>query len=219
MPEKTETSTSISDRTVLDYIRRTGSCTILDLVEFTGVTATAIRQRLNRLMDQQLVVREAETVGRGRPTHRYSLSAAGVRSVGDNYRDLAWVLWSELRAIEDPDIRHGLLSRVVSRLGDIYRSQIQGEDYSERVAALQNMMEARDIPFEIEQPEDTNQLPVLKAWACPYPDLAEHDRSICSMEKMLFSEILGQKIRLGDCRLDGALGCTFETGSPPAASI
>ena len=112
----------LTDRTLVDFMRRSGASTISELVEFTGVTATAVRQRLNRLMEQGLVAREAESVGRGRPTHRYSLTQAGVQSGGDNYGDLISVLWTEIRAVEDPDVRHGLLkadsnnlSRKISR--------------------------------------------------------------------------------------------------------
>ncbi|MGI9427627.1 MAG: helix-turn-helix transcriptional regulator, partial [Bythopirellula sp.] len=84
---------SLSDRSIVDYLRREGACTISELVAFAGVTSTAIRHRLNRLMEQGLVAREAEAIGRGRPTHRYRLTAAGTRQAGDNYEDLAGVLW------------------------------------------------------------------------------------------------------------------------------
>jgi DeoR family transcriptional regulator, suf operon transcriptional repressor len=50
---------------------------------------------------------------------------------------------------------------------------------------------------------------VLTALACPYPDLAKQDRSVCTMEKLMLSEILGENVRLSECRLDGASCCTF----------
>jgi len=53
-------------------------------------------------------------------------------------------------------------------------------------------------------------LPLLQARACPYPDLAEQDRSVCSMERMMFSELAGEDLRLSHCRLDGHTCCTFE---------
>ena len=37
---------------------------------------------------------------------------------------------------------------------------------------------------------------MLTAHACPYPELAEEDRTICSLEKMLFSELLRQDVDL-----------------------
>jgi hypothetical protein len=41
---------------------------------------------------------------------------------------------------------------------------------------------------------------------------------VCSMERILFSELVGQPMRLSSCRLDGHNGCTFEpSGSTLAA--
>lgn len=208
---------NLSDRSIVEYLRRSGSATVSELMEFAGVTATAIRQRVNRLMDQGLVVRRAEARGRGRPTHRYSLSPAGERSGGDNYEDLAGVLWLEIRAVKEPDLRHGLLKRIARRLADVYRSRIVGSDLHEKMESLAGVMQERDVPFEVA--EDDSQLPVLTALACPYPDLAEQDRGICSLEKMLFSEILGENVRLSSCRLDGESCCTFEASSAASSSV
>jgi predicted ArsR family transcriptional regulator len=63
------------------------------------------------------------------------------------------------------------------------------------------------VPFEV---EETGDGPVLKAKACPYPRLAENDRTICTMEAMLFSELLGQLVGLKTCRLDGDCDCQFQ---------
>jgi DeoR family transcriptional regulator, suf operon transcriptional repressor len=209
---------AIGDRELIEFVRRQGSATVQEMVEFAGVTATAVRQRLTRLLEQGLIVREAESAGRGRPTHRYSLSPTGIRTSGTNNEDLVNVLWSELRAIRDPDVRYGLLKRIVSRLADTYRDQITGDTLAERMESLVVLMRGRDVPFEVIRPEE-GQLPVLKALACPYPSLAEQDRSICSMEKMLFAEVLGDGLRLKECRLDGLAHCTFDMNPSAMASV
>lgn len=201
--------TELNDRTIVDYLRRHTAATIVDLVEYTGVTATAVRQRLTRLMEQDLVARAAESAGRGRPTHRYSLTPTGVRSGGNNYGPLVQVLWDEIREIRDPEIRRGLLRRVSDRLADAYRGQMQGETVKERMAEIARLMASQNVPFEYQESE-SDKLPVLTALACPYPDLAEHDRGICAMENMLLSNVLGESMRLSSCRLDGATCCTFE---------
>ncbi len=210
---KTDSDT-MSDRTVVDFLRRQGPSTITELVDFAGVTATAIRQRLTRLMEQGLVAREAEVAGRGRPTHRYSLTREGAKHGGNNCEDLAQVLWTEVRAVEDPDVRHGLLQRIVSRMADVYRDKVSGHDLQERMESVVGLMADRDVPFEVTTSAD-GQLPVLTALACPYPDLAEQDRTVCSMEKMLFTELLGERVRLSGCRLDGENCCTFESSVAP----
>jgi predicted ArsR family transcriptional regulator len=200
-------TTELSDRTIVDYLRRRSVATVGDLVEFTGVTATAVRQRLTRLMEKGLIARESTAAGRGRPMHRYSLTPAGLRSGGTNYDNLAQVLWEEIREVRDPEVRQGLLKRVAERLADVYRDQIHGETLRERMAELVKLMSGQDLPFEIDESEE---LPVLTALACPYPDLAEQDRGVCAMEKMLLSNVLGEGLKLSSCRLDGANCCTFE---------
>ena len=42
-----------------------------ELTELLGVTATAVRQRIERLLEMGLIEREKVVAGRGRPTFRY----------------------------------------------------------------------------------------------------------------------------------------------------
>ena len=52
-------------------------------------------------------------------------------------------------------------------------------------------------------------LPLLTVAECPYPELAEKDRGICAVEKMLFAKLLDEPVRLSQCRLDGHSCCQF----------
>ncbi len=61
------TQTDTGDRAMLDFIRREGAVTISALVDEMGVTATAVRQRLQRLTDSGLIQRQTERISRGRP--------------------------------------------------------------------------------------------------------------------------------------------------------
>lgn len=196
-----------SDSTILDLLRAHESLTVSQLATETGVTATAVRQRLNRLMAQGYVARAATRIGRGRPRHEYALTAKGRRKTGENFADLAMALWQEVRHIADADIRRGLLQRIASRLATVYADRIEGETAEEKMESLARLMGERRIPFEVNR---SSELPVLTAVACPYPELAEQDRSVCAMERMMFSELLGEDLRLTQCRLTGASCCTFE---------
>ena len=112
------TQTETSDKVMLDFMRREGAVTIAALVAEMGVTATAVRQRLQRLMDDGLIERQTEKKGRGRPNHRYSLTEKGERSAGTNFADMAVVLWEEIKSVDDPAIRRGLLKRIADRFVD-----------------------------------------------------------------------------------------------------
>jgi predicted ArsR family transcriptional regulator len=119
---------------------------------------------------------------------------------------MADVLWDEIKSVADPEIRRGLLKRIAGRLAERYRNEVGGETLGERMTALAGVMGEREIPFVVDQ---SGSLPVLSALACPYPELAMRDRSVCTMEKLMLSEILGENVRLSECRLDGATCCTF----------
>ena len=76
-----------TDAAVIELLRVDSTLEIGDLAEALGVTATAIRQRLDRLMRSGLVERKTVARPRGRPAHAYSLTADGRRYGGDNFRD------------------------------------------------------------------------------------------------------------------------------------
>jgi len=199
-----------SDVALLDLLRKNGPLSIAQLKLPMQVTTTAVRQRLVRLLAQGDIERHTERISRGRPVHRYGLTEKGRRRSGANFADLAIALWQEIREIKDPEVRRGLLQRLSKRLATQYASQIQGETVEQRMESLAELFRERQIPFEVNH---ANELPLLRATACPYPDLAEQDRTVCSMERMMFSELLGADVRLSDCRLDGHNCCTFELSS------
>ena len=197
-----------SDVSVLDLLRRLGPQRVSQLASAMGVTVTAVRQRLNRLTARGFVDRQLVREGRGRPHHQYMLTEAGRRQTGSNFADLALALWKEIRSIKDVEVRRGLLVRLSQRLADLYKAEIQGSTTAERMESLARLFGDRDIPFAVE--EGGSELPVLKAFGCPYTEIADEDHSICAMERMLFSQVLGENLRLSECRLDGQACCTFE---------
>lgn len=196
-----------SDVAILDLLRKHDSMTVSQLADHMQVTATAVRQRLNRLMGQGHIDRVTVKAARGRPSHEYQLTDQGRRQSGANFADLAIALWQEIRAIRDVEVRRGLIGRIAKKLADVYSERIAGDTVQEKMQAIVELFGERNIPFAV---DERHQLPVLTALACPYPELAEQDRSICSMEKNLFAEILGEDVRLTQCRLDGENCCTFE---------
>jgi predicted ArsR family transcriptional regulator len=212
------TAPETSDLQFLDLLRKDRALSVSQLIVKTGVTATAVRQRLNRLLRDGLIERQASAGSRGRPSHRYQLTDKGRRSAGANFADLAVALWQEIREIKDREIQRGLLQRLSKRMASSYAEQIHGDSLGERMESLAQLFTSRQIPFEAQKASDTRSLPVLSAHACPYPELAEQDQSICAMERMMFSELLGENVKLTNCRLNGDSCCTFEPATSHVAA-
>jgi predicted ArsR family transcriptional regulator len=166
------------------------------------------------LLDQGYIEKRKDPLaaGRGRPQHCYGLTPAGRRKSGSNFADLAIVLWQELRAVADPAVRRGLLQRISARLASAYRGSVQGRNLRERMDALAALFAQRQMPWVVET--CGGELPVLTVLACPYPELAEQDRTVCAMERMMVSELLEHPVTLDACRLDGQRCCTFAVHPP-----
>lgn len=197
-----------SDTIILDLLRKNDAMTVTELAEAMEVTSTAVRQRLNRLMAQELIQRSSTRQGRGRPLHHYRITDKGRRRAGSNFADLAMAMWQEISQLEDLEIRKMMLRRLAKRLAEMYSGKIRGDNLQEKMQALSELFAERRVPMDV---QSQDSLPVLTATACPYPDLAERDRSICSVEQMLYSELLGADVQLSSCRLDGAECCSFQS--------
>lgn len=199
-----------SDRPLLDLIRRHGPVTVAEMARALGVTPTAIRNRLARLVGSGMVERQAEHGGRGRPRHTYRASAEAHRRLGQNYADLAVVLWDEMmRSVPDARLRRLLFSRITDRLAELYRAQLKGDGWEGRMVQLGAILHDRGIEAEVVRREG-DDLPILKQHSCPYFELAEVDHAICALERKMFEKVLGRSLRLSHCRLDGDRSCDFE---------
>jgi DeoR family transcriptional regulator, suf operon transcriptional repressor len=196
-----------SDSGLLDLLRITGPLGVAELADAMEVTPTAVRQRLVRLLAQEAIQREATRHGRGRPRHRYWLTEKGLRLTGSNFTDLAVTLWQEIKQKDDPELRRETLRRIARALAAGYADQIQGETPTDRMKSLADLLAQRRIPVSV---ESSGQGDVLTQHACPYPKLAEQDPDVCNMERMMFSELLGQDLKLTECRLQGGSECRFQ---------
>lgn len=201
------TQTPTSDAGLLDLLRITGPLSVLELADAMEVTPTAVRQRLVRLLAQNSIQREATRHGRGRPRHRYWLTEKGLSLTGSNFTDLAMTLWLDIRQKGDPELHRETLRRIARALASGYASQIRGETPAERMQSLADILSRRRIPVSV---ENSNHGSILTEHACPYPKLAEQDGDICNMERMMFSELLGQNVELTQCRLQGGNECRFQ---------
>jgi DeoR family transcriptional regulator, suf operon transcriptional repressor len=196
-----------SDGDLLDLLRITGPLGVADLADAMEVTPTAVRQRLTRLESKDMIQREVVRNGRGRPKHRYWLTEKGVRETGSNFNDLAMALWAEIRRNGDEELRRETLRRIARALAAGYRNQIQGATPAERMESLGRLLSERRIPVSV---ENSNEKTVLTTHACPYPNLADRDQDVCSVERMMFSDLIGQNVELTKCRLQGGGECQFQ---------
>ncbi len=195
-----------ADADVLNLLADSGSLAISDIMQHFAVTRNAVQQRLLRLLAEGLIDRELVRGGRGRPRYSYSLSPKARTLSGNNFADLAAVLWQQVLGIEDSLRRQHVIGSIVTALKALYADAIHGTTLKARMESLRELHEKRRVRCEVDTPEGG---PTFTLRDCPYLELAEVDRSICQMETMLFSQLLGDEVVLSQCRLDGHTCCEF----------
>lgn len=203
------------DTQLLRAFGRAQAMGIGELIEALGVTATAIRQRLQRLLDEGLIERQKVIAGRGRPAYEYRLTPAGRRCAGADPSPLAEAMWQEILQLADVGSRRKLLAGVAKRLGQDYAQSIgagTSVSLAEKMRRLGDVLAAQQVATHCgDSGEGTAELPLLDIRACPYPALrdAAADRSMCQLEAEIFSEALGAPVHLSHCVLDGDASCHF----------
>lgn len=208
----------------MGILQKQGPKSVSELAERMEVTETAIRQRLTRLIAQGLISRVEEKLSRGRPVHKYSVTREGRASAGQNFSDLAAVVWDEVRAIEDQEVRSQVVQGIAKRLAAKYHDEMVSEESQngspqttrERANFIAQFFESRGIPVTVdeEQIQSDETFPILKLHGCPYPGLSERDELICEMEQSMFSELAGCEVELHRCdRNKSNACCTFQLES------
>ncbi len=175
-----------------------------------GVTATAIRQRLLRLQAAGLVSRKSVRATRGRPHHEYQLTEQGQKLLGDNYIELATILWEQLSSIEDEQIKRSVMAQLRDTLVKRYGESVEGEGLAVRLQELKDVLSSHGFNVEIVQ---NGEKWALVERNCPYHELASQSHSICDLEHEVFEKILGVPLELTQRCVDGHNCCKFETVS------
>ena len=212
-----------SDSELLGLLREGQTLSIDELKLGLGVTATAVRQRIERLLEAGLIEREKIVSGRGRPVFRYALTLDGHRHAGADASEFAEAMWREIMTLRDSPIRRRLISAIARRLGRMYAIRLQRKESNlaalgsndwleQRMRSLAEALSRNQISAEVSLiGAKSSRLPVLGICSCPYPTLRDtpEDRSLCKMEEEMLSEALGSPVHLTSCRLDGDHSCQF----------
>jgi len=196
------------DREILEFVHRTGRSDIQSLCDRLKITRTAVRSRVERLLQDGALESTLESAGRGRPKQVYGITADGLHALGEDYRELAVVFWQTIAEVDDAATKAILLAKIRDALADRFRQKLAGSGTIEqRMDQLAGEM--RSSGFNVES-DHSNPLPILRETNCPFPMLADVDETICEVEKQVFEQVLGAKVEFVNRCRDGHHCCEFE---------
>jgi len=201
------------DREILEYLHQSEGLDVQSLCDLLGVTRTAVRQRISRLEAAGLIVSELQGQSRGRPRNVYRVTAEGLHALGENYRQLAVVLWEAITGFEDEAVRMRLLGRVRDVLAERFRRQLGNcENLDDRLDLLASEMKSSG--FNVES-DHQGGLRILRETSCPFPMLAEVDDALCQVERQVLEQVLGAPVEVRSRCRDGHGCCEFQVLNVP----
>lgn len=214
-PGVERTTLGSSAQRVIEVLVRCGPLTMAQLVAELGVTTTAVRQQINRLLAAGWVTRTQRRRGPGRPADVFAISEDARRRLGANLGELSRLLIEEIVDVEGPARGRMLLRRVGRRMAESQRSAVGEGPPADRLRRLAELLNRDGMMVAAEQSGSDLKLTVF---TCPFRGLASEHPEVCDMEREAFSALLGGPVQLRQCMQNGQARCEFgvsaETSAP-----
>lgn len=192
---------------ILEYLQRHGRGTVKELGELLGLTSTGIRQHLTVLERDDLVEAHEERGRVGRPTLVYSLTNKADGLFPKTYDLLASVLLAEIRSGQGNNQLHKMLHQVAKRLATPYEDRVRDKDLAERVKETAAILEEQGCMADWSQ-DDSGDF-FIDEYTCPFPKIAQHDRSVCALHVEFVGILTGADAKLSRSLMRGERACTY----------
>jgi predicted ArsR family transcriptional regulator len=177
---------------LLALLKTGGPRTAAELGKALGITAEAARQQLVKMSADGLLVAFSESHGVGRPSQRWSLTAAGNARFPDRHAELTLQLIRTVRK----ELGEGTLDRLIearsSQARVNYSAALEGSaDLAERVARLAAIRTGEGY-MAAWHPDGAGFLLIENH--CPICAAATECQGFCRTELELFGQALGPEV-------------------------
>ncbi|HEX3460095.1 MAG TPA: ArsR family transcriptional regulator [Acidimicrobiales bacterium] len=195
-------------RAILASLKRNGPRRSRDLVDELGITVTAVRQQLDRLRQDGLVIHRQEPEGRGRPAHIYELAPAAEEFFPKRYGDLTNELLGYLGGPDSDDVAELFEQRRQRRLQDA-RVRLADLSLDGKVRELTRILDEDGYLADVEDTEDGGWR--IVEHNCAILSVATGFRQACTSEIRFISDALPEATvaRVAHI-LSGAHVCAYE---------
>jgi predicted ArsR family transcriptional regulator len=195
---------------ILFQLKSLGEAQAETLARRLGISVQAVRQRLERLLAENLVAFSDRAHGRGRPRRLWSLATSAASLFPDTHAQLTVDLIGTIRTELGEAALAQLLERRREQITAAYRKRLAREpDMARKLTALADLRSAEGYMARLEKHPDESFL--LVEDHCPICAAAVTCQGFCSIELAIFQSLLGPgwRIEREDHLLTGARRCTY----------
>ena len=195
---------------ILFQLKSLGEAQAETLARRLMISVQAMRQRLERLLADNLVAYSDRTHGRGRPRRLWSLAPGAASLFPDTHAQLTVDLIGTIRSELGETALAKLLERRRQQITAVYRKRIAREpDIAKKLTALADMRSAEGYMARVETLAGESFL--LVEDHCPICAAALTCQGFCSIELQVFRNLFGPgwHIEREDHILSGARRCAY----------
>jgi predicted ArsR family transcriptional regulator len=193
---------------IVQLLRIHGPLTSADLVGFLEITATAVRQHLDRLVAEGLVEVTGVRRARGRPRKIYALADKADRLFPHSYDSLALDL---LEAISRLPEGAEILNRVLAARREIwnerYAHRLADKPLDRQLAEITALFNEKGGLTELVAQSDGTYL--LTKRNCNISTVTAQHPLFCEEERVWLQEVLGTPVESLQSRATGDAACVF----------
>jgi predicted ArsR family transcriptional regulator len=196
---------------ILFQLKSLGDAQAETLARRLRISVQAVRQRLERLLAEQLVEFADQPRGRGRPRRMWSLTAQAASLFPDTHAQLTVDLIGSIRAELGDTAFTRLLDRRAQEITATYRKKLEREPHvAGKLRALAEIRAAEGYMARLEEQPDGAYL--LIEDHCPICAAATICQGFCGVELKVFRNLLGSDFQVDrqDHLLAGARRCTYQ---------
>jgi predicted ArsR family transcriptional regulator len=205
-------------RKLLQHLKREGSLSIDEAMDRLDMARTTVREHLIQLKEQGLVERSADRRGRGRPRHRYRITAEADVLFPSRDGELMGRLLDFLEEEGEDDLVEAFFrtywasrtQRAKDRLAPDAVTESDGS-FEDRLDALTDFLDDEGFMPEVDREDGAV---TVRECNCPFPESVKRSRIPCVLEKEFFEEVLGREVCRAMHMPDGEPACTYDVDEP-----
>ncbi|MFD1039464.1 helix-turn-helix transcriptional regulator [Virgibacillus byunsanensis] len=197
---------------LLDILKKDHEDTIHEIMNHFQISEIAVRRHLHELEQQGFVKTNTIKQKVGRPYFTYALTKKGHGTFPNQYEQLPLEILQDLKDLQGEEAVKNLLKRRMEREKSYFQSEIQGDEFDQRVKELAGIQDEKGYMVELEKVSEGYE---IKHYNCPIANIASMYHQLCKNEHIIFEDVFpNSEIISHSCITKGDNFCKWTIKKP-----